>query len=170
MDAAKLVAALERFVGVLPAVTARVTAADAVWKPADGAWSVLEVVRHVAEEEVRDFRVWIGRALGDAVVPAPGVDEAQLAALRASDVAEAVGLFERERRRSLAWLKEIVGTADWTRPLKHQDGWDLTAGGILAGWVAHDATHLRQIAKRFYQMAERDGAPYGAEYSGGWRA
>ena len=170
MEAARLVAALERFVGVLPAVTRGVTAEDARWKPADGAWSVLEALRHLAEEEVRDFRVWIGRALGESAVPPPAIDEAAVAAVRAGGVAEAVAFFERERGRSVAWLKEIAATADWGRPIKHKDGWDLTAGGILAGWVAHDATHLRQIAKRFYQMAERDGMPYGADYSGGWRA
>jgi hypothetical protein len=36
--------------------------------------------------------------------------------------------------------------------------------------VAHDYLHLRQIAKRMYQMAGRDAGEYSTRYAGEWRA
>ena len=41
---------------------------------------------------------------------------------------------------------------------------------LLTSWAAHDALHLRQIAKRLFQLAERDGGEYNSRYAGEWRA
>ena len=56
MDTASLIESLERFGNLLPAVVQEVGHEDARWRPANGAWSVLEVVCHLADEEVEDFR------------------------------------------------------------------------------------------------------------------
>ena len=57
MDITPLMRSMERFPGALSALVQGLSAADARWKPADGAWSVLEVVTHLADEEVEDFRM-----------------------------------------------------------------------------------------------------------------
>jgi hypothetical protein len=46
----------------------------------------------------------------------------------------------------------------------------MQAGEVFTAWVAHDALHLRQIAKRLYQMTDRDGGEYGPDYAGSWTA
>ena len=65
MNAQRLVDSLERFAGFLPAVLRGVSLEDARWRPADGAWSILEVVTHLADEEVEDFRARLERTLRD---------------------------------------------------------------------------------------------------------
>jgi hypothetical protein len=40
----------------------------------------------------------------------------------------------------------------------------------MVSWCAHDALHLRQIAKRTFQMAQRDGGRFTADYAGDWKA
>jgi hypothetical protein len=42
------------------------------------------------------------------------------------------------------------------------------AGDVMASWAAHDALHLRQIAKRLWELAGRDGAPFRTGYAGEW--
>jgi hypothetical protein len=39
---------------------------------------------------------------------------------------------------------------------------------LLASWAAHDALHLRQIARRLHGLAARDAGPYGVAYAGEW--
>jgi hypothetical protein len=36
----------------------------------------------------------------------------------------------------------------------------------MASWAAHDALHLRQIAKRLYELTARDAGRYSAGYAG----
>ncbi|MHC4992905.1 MAG: DinB family protein, partial [Planctomycetota bacterium] len=56
MNHAALVDALERFGATLPVLVRDVSTGDARWRPPDGAWSILEIVTHLADEEVEDFR------------------------------------------------------------------------------------------------------------------
>ena len=56
MNDLKLIESLERFAQMLPAVVHGVAPDNARWKPPDGAWSILEIVCHLADEEELDFR------------------------------------------------------------------------------------------------------------------
>ena len=56
MNHQKLIASLERFGRMLSEVVRDVTPDDSRWKPPDGAWSILEIVRHLGDEEAFDFR------------------------------------------------------------------------------------------------------------------
>ncbi len=42
------------------------------------------------------------------------------------------------------------------------------AGTLFASWLAHDALHLRQIAKRMYELAVRDAGSFDTKYAGDW--
>ncbi len=55
MKPENLIESLDRFRRMLPEVVRDVSADDARWKPPDGAWSILEVVSHLADEEEFDF-------------------------------------------------------------------------------------------------------------------
>jgi hypothetical protein len=40
----------------------------------------------------------------------------------------------------------------------------------MVSWAAHDMLHLRQIAKRLFQIAQRDGDGFSTDYAGEWKA
>ena len=171
MNALPLIARLETFGHSLPVVVAGIAAADAVWKPPDGAWSVLEIVNHLADEDPRDFRARLSLTLRDPALPWPPGDPQQWARdgrYNERDLAESIGRFVAERRESVRWLRSLH-TPDWAQAHVHPRAGPLTAGSLLGAWAAHDALHLRQIAKRMHELAGRQfrGSP---PYAGGQRA
>lgn len=164
-----LVDRLERFAGVLPAVTSCLTDADARWKPAPEHWSVLEVCRHLLDEEREDFRVRLESTLRDPGAKWPPLELENIAERRKyneADLAETVAAWVTERRKSVAWLRSLV-SPDWTAAYQHPRG-PIRAGDLLASWAAHDALHLRQIAKRLHELAGRDGGEFKTGYAGAW--
>ena len=74
MNEPKLIASLERFGRILPEVVRDVAPDDAAWKPPDEAWSILEVVCHLADEEVLDFRQRVALTLRDPSEAWPPID------------------------------------------------------------------------------------------------
>lgn len=168
MDAPALIARLELLPPALDALLARLPDADWRWRPANGAWSILEVVNHLADEEAEDFRARVRLVLEDPSLPWPPIDpEAVVVSRRYQerDPAESLRRFRDERAASLAWLRGLAAP-DWNRAKSHPRAGTLHAGELLAAWLAHDARHLEQIAKRLHGLAARDGAPYGVGYAG----
>lgn len=210
MSAAALIDSLERFAGVIPAVVAGLSDADARWKPPDGAWSVLEVVTHLADEEAEDFRARLQHILSGADGPWPPIDPEGWAVQRRyndGDLAEVTNRFIHERRASITWLRSITvplaagprrgpgdlsapenssapdhsrapdpaGVArrlqpDWSAAYAHPQWGPIRAGDLLAAWAAHDALHLRQIAKRLYQLTAAAAGDHPTIYAGEWTA
>ena len=172
MNAQGLIDSLGRFGHVLPAVVGQLAPDDAHWKPADGAWSVLEVVCHLADEEVEDFRGRLARTLHDPTEAWPPNDPEKWAVERRyneADLAEVSSRFAAERQASVEWLRSL-GEPDWSIAYHHPKWGPIRAGDILVSWTAHDMLHLRQIAKRMFQMAQRDGGEYATDYAGEWKA
>jgi hypothetical protein len=170
MNSDALIASLERFAGVLPAVVAGVSDADARWRPDDGAWSILEIVTHMADEEGEDFRTRVEHTLRDPAASWPPIAPEEWAVERAyndGDLDATIARFVRERKASVAWLRGLADP-DWAASHRHPKGWVLRAGDVLAAWTAHDALHLRQIAKRLYQIVRRDAGDYVVDYAGAW--
>jgi hypothetical protein len=169
MYADRLIASLEHFGRGLPVILEGVSVEDARWNPPDGAWSILEVVRHLGDEEVEDFRMRLELTLRDPTAEWPKIDPEGAAIERKyneADFAEAVQRFVEERRKSVAWLKSL-DNPDFSKTYKHPKR-DCPAGVLLASWAAHDHLHLKQIAKRMFQLAARDGGEYTTEYAGTW--
>jgi hypothetical protein len=175
MNAIHLIASLERFAHILPALVRDVSAGDAKWKPADGAWSILEIVTHLCDEEVDDFRTRVRLMLESPEKDWPEIHPSRWAIERKyneGDLRKAVDRFVREREASIAWLRSLKPPdVDWSIAHAHPTLGAIRAGDLLTSWAAHDALHLRQIAKRMYQMAQRDGGPeFSAAYAGEWGA
>jgi hypothetical protein len=172
MDASRLISSLDWFGGVLPAVVEGVDADDARWKPADGAWSILEVVGHLLDEEVRDFRTRVRLTLEDPLQDWPKIDPEGWAVSERyndRDLADVATKWTAERLASVQWLRGLTNV-DWSKSNPHPQAGQLSAGDLLTAWAAHDALHLRQIAKRMFQLAERNGGEYSTGYAGLWRA
>jgi hypothetical protein len=169
MDAAALIGRLERFADVLPVLTACFSDADARWKPAPEHWSVLEVCRHLLDEEREDFRPRLESTLRDPAAAWAKLDLKEIAQRRKyneADLKETVEAWVAERRASVAWLRSLL-SPDWTVAYQHPSG-AVAAGDLLASWAAHDALHLRQISKRLHELAGRDGGEFKTGYAGAW--
>ena len=74
MNLENLIKSLERFGGTLPAVVRDVSDEDARWKPPSGAWSILEIVCHLGDEEELDFSQRVRLTLQDSTQAWPPID------------------------------------------------------------------------------------------------
>lgn len=173
MHATALIDRLERFPPVLCGLAAMVNPNLARWKPTSGAWSILEIVCHLGDEEVDDFRTRLRLALTDPAADWPRIDPPTWAIERKyneQDLDAALARFIRERGESIRWLRSLE-SPDWAvtvvRPRVA-----MRPGDLLVAWAAHDALHIRQIAKRLHELAAEDGKPEGYEvgYAGEWGA
>ena len=73
LDAVKLIDALERFGGLFPSLMNNISIDDARWKPRPEDWSILEVVRHLGDEEVDDFRARLRSTLENPATAWPQI-------------------------------------------------------------------------------------------------
>lgn len=172
MDFENLVSSLHRFGRILPTLVADTSPEDAAWKPDSGGWSILEIACHLADEEVEDFRHRVQSTLESPSSAWPSIDPEAAAIERKynqQDLTSVVARFVREREASVAWLKSLVDP-DWDRAYHHPRFGPIAAGIVMASWAAHDQLHLRQIAKRMFEMNIRDGSPYPTDYAGQWKA
>jgi hypothetical protein len=170
MNLPNLIASLERFARMLPEIVRDVSPDDSRWKPPDGAWSILEIVCHLADEEEFDFRARLESTLNDASAPWPPIAPETWAVERRyneSDLAAVVARFTSLRGQSVSWLRSLKNP-DWSRTYRDPDVGPIRAGDLLASWAAHDCLHLRQISKRMYQLAARDAGEYSTRYAGDW--
>lgn len=168
MDAAALVARMERMPDALEALLSGLPEADWRWRPPEGGWSILEVLGHLAWEETEDFGARLSSTLADPTREWAGIDpEGTVARERFNerDPLETLRLFREERGRTLVWLRGLPSPR-WDAKKVHPKMGALAAGDLMAAWAAHDARHLQQIARRLYALAARDGAPYSIEYAG----
>lgn len=172
MNVEKLMTSLEQFGQTLPLWTAAVALEDAAWRPASGAWSILEVVAHLADEEQFDFRPRLESTLRDARAPWPPIDPERWAVERRynkGSLADAAARFASLRAESVSWLRGLE-SPDWNQTHVHPQFGPFRAGDLLSAWAAHDHLHLRQIAKRQFELVQGYGGDYSTRYAGEWRA
>lgn len=170
MNAEKLIASLERFGQMLPAIVAAISEEDSRWKPPDGAWSILEIICHLADEEEFDFRKRVELTLSDPTAHWPPIDPEGWAVERRyndDNLSKTIQRFTSLRAESVAWLRSLK-QPDWTQAYTHPRLGPFPAGDVFAAWAAHDTLHLRQIAKRLHQMAVRDAGEFSTRYAGEW--
>jgi hypothetical protein len=172
MNFPRLVDSLDRFQHVLPALLEGLDRETVTWKPPSGNWSILEIVCHLADEEVEDFRIRVRLTLEDPDQEWPPIDPEGVAVSRqyqSADLQRALQRFLKERARSLEWLRSLQ-QPDWQRTRQHPRFGPIRAGEILAAWVAHDHLHTRQIVKRLFEISSRDAEPFSVRYAGQWTA
>ncbi|MCC6229864.1 MAG: DinB family protein [Phycisphaerales bacterium] len=171
VDVAAIIGRLERGAAAVQALCAVASAQRARWKPAPEHWSILEVCCHLLDEEREDFRVRLRSTLEDSARPWPALDLVGVAEKRKyneRDLAATLDEFVRERRASIAWLRSLAESTDFNTAYQHPKFGPIYAGDLLASWAAHDALHLRQIAKRLHGMAADDAPGFAIAYAGEW--
>lgn len=171
---ATLVERLAAFPATLRPLVENLSAEESRWRPSPSDWSVLEVLRHLLDEEREDFRARLEHVLRDPAAPWPPIDPMGAAASRGyreRPLRSVLRDFEFEREASVAWLRsrlDATPPADWSVAHVHPKFGPIHAGDLLAAWAAHDLLHLRQIAKRLFEMLAARGEPFRVGYAGEW--
>jgi hypothetical protein len=143
--------------------------AQARWKPAPEEWSILEVINHLYDEEREDFRTRLDLTLHKAEEAWPPINPVGWVMERGYNGRElglSLDAFLRERRASIEWLASLQNP-DWNSVHRHRRLGDMTAGDLLAAWVAHDHLHIRQLNQLHWQCLSGDVAPISLNYAGG---
>lgn len=142
---------------------------QARWKPDEKSWSVLEVLNHLMDEEVLDFRRHLDHLLHTPDAPWPEIDPQGWVTVKRYNERQldaTLAAFAHEREASLKWL-DTLQNPNWDSAAVMPWG-SLTAGDMLASWLAHDLLHLRQLIELRYALAQESCLPYSVEYAGGW--
>jgi hypothetical protein len=146
-----------------------VSAEQARWKPNPSAWSILEVINHLLDEEKYDFRVRLDIILHSPEKPWPAIDTPGWVTERAynqRDLVESIHNFSAERNDSLTWLKGLV-SPHWEAACTTTFG-TILAGDMVVSWVVHDLLHMRQMVELHHAYLLNLVVPFGVAYAGKW--
>ena len=169
MDASKLIQQLEMNTERFRALVAGISDEQARWRPDEQAWSLLEMICHLHDEERLDFCVRIDTILhhpGEEVPPIDPSGWVHEHHYADRDLQTELEGFIAERRKSIAWLKSLEAP-DWEAT--YQAPWgSIRAGDIFAGWLAHDLLHMRQLLEHHWAYLNQQCAPYSTMYGGEW--
>ena len=142
---------------------------DARWKPGPEDWSVLEVLNHLVDEEQLDFRRHLDHILFNPKAPWPEIapqDWVIDKKYNQRELDQTLKAFKSERKKSISWL-ESLDQPDWEKKVQLPWG-ELSAGDLLASWLAHDLLHIRQLTALRYNLTLSHSLPYRIEYAGKW--
>jgi hypothetical protein len=155
---------------VFEGLTRGLSLEQARWRPASDKWSILEVVNHLYDEEREDFRQRLELVLRDPKQPWPPIDPRGWVTSRGYNEREldlSLNNFLAEREKSLAWLRQL-SEPNWQNSNEGPNG-ILTAGDLLASWLAHDFLHVRQLARLHWQYVGAIADPHQTTYGGPWK-
>jgi hypothetical protein len=113
-------------------------------------WSPFDVVGHLIQGEQSDWMQRVEHLLrhGESVPFAPFDRFAQLEASRGKSLAELLDTFAGLRAKNLRHLERLgLSPADLARRGRHPEFGPVTLEQHLATWVAHDLSHIAQIAR-----------------------
>lgn len=154
---------------IIRTLMASISQVEAQVKPNAEAWSILEVICHLYDEEREDFREHLDFILHrrnevwHQINPQAWVTERKY---NEQDFIEMQNRFFAERKQSLEWLKNI-SNANWDIEYRSPFG-SMKAGEMFAAWVAHDNLHIRQLVELRRALIERITNPYDIQYAGDW--
>jgi hypothetical protein len=169
LDLNRIIDRMRANAGAVAALVSAVSVEQMRWRPAPEAWSLLEVVNHLYDEEREDFRTRLDYVLHRPGQHPPPIDPQGWVTARAynqRDPRTSLDAFLREREASLEWLKDLA-TPNWDAEYRADWGM-LRAGDLLCAWLAHDHLHLRQLNELQYAYLAQQAAPYTVGYAGDW--
>ena len=161
---------MEANVRIFESLVKSISAEQASWKPAPDKWSIIEVVNHLYDEEREDFRQRLLLVLTDPKLSWPPIAPREWVKTRAygeRDLNESLDNFLTERQKSLAWLRSLESPKLENR--HERDAGSLSAGDLLASWLAHDFLHVRQLTRLQWQYLTTVASPFQTDYAGPWK-
>jgi hypothetical protein len=146
-----------------------VTAAQAQWQPANNKWSMVQIINHLYDEEIYDFRARLKSLLADPQRKWEAIDPPKWVVEREyykREIVESFHNFKQERLASIAWLNTIDNPR-WENSYHHPQG-NIKAGDLLISWLSHDLIHIRQINRLHWEYFNDLSQPYSSAYAGKW--
>ncbi|MFC1572543.1 DinB family protein [Candidatus Eisenbacteria bacterium] len=170
MDGGTIIERLNVNLLAVDKLTQDISSTYATWKPSPEKWSIVEIVCHLLDEEREDFRARLDLLLHRPDAPWPSINPEGWVPERdyiGRDLRTTVGELLEERNRSIAWLRKLEQPA-WTNTYEHRILGTMSAGDMLAAWLAHDYLHLKQLAHLQWQLIGTLAHPHSARYAGEW--
>jgi len=140
-----------------------------IWKPQPDKWCLLEIVCHLHDEEIEDFRARVHHCLENRQGTAPPIDPVGWVKERdyiGQGYDDMVGSFLEARSESIQWLQSLK-EPKWENYYSHPDFGNLSAEHFLANWLDHDYLHFRQITRLKHQYLQAI-SEVDLGYAGGW--
>jgi hypothetical protein len=169
MNAEQFFQELERGAEVLKLLAGGVTQEQARQRLLPDEWTLLEVVAHLLDEEVEDFRPRLETILFQPEKRWTPIDPSGWVLQRRyneRDLQQTLPAFLEERRKSLNWLRGLE-SLDWETTYTAPFGL-IRAGDMLAAWAAHDQLHMRQLVELRRALLARQAEPFELGYAGDW--
>lgn len=118
------------------------------WREGPRAWTIVEVLAHMADAEITDWPPRVDAILhGDGRFP-PFDREAGFARYRGWTAEALVGEFGQRRRANVDALdRASLSTTELRRTGEHPEFGAVTLAQLLATWAAHDMAHVSQVAR-----------------------
>lgn len=142
-----------------------------IWKPKSDKWCMLEIICHLVDEEIEDFRTRARVQLETPGKHPHAIDPVGWVKSRnymEQDYSQKLSQFLEEREASIAWLQNL-DSPNWDNYYTHPKFGDLSAGFFLTNWLAHDYLHIRQVTKLKYDyLSTLSNSKY--RYAGIWVA
>jgi uncharacterized damage-inducible protein DinB len=138
------------------------TPAEALhWREADGHWTIVEVLCHLADGEITDWMPRVERILSGDGRFVPYDREGGFSRYRGWTAESLVGEFRQLRRANLDNLETLGLTGSHLRlPGEHPVLGPVTLGQLLATWATHDMAHVAQISRILTRSFGRDVGPW----------
>jgi len=139
------------------------------WKSAPEQWSISHVVYHLWRTEEKDFRSRLEKTLRN---PQEKWTPLLPQEMRLEQIGDENNLgkylqnFLDEREKSITWLKTLENP-NLQNAHQHQQT-KLSAGDLLASWLAHDFLHVKQIVRLHYDYINFTAQPFETGYAGKW--
>ena len=169
MNSKKIIEELEKNKVVFKEILSSIEKGVYLWKPKPNKWCILEVVCHLLDEELEDFRIRVQSVLESPERTLPPFDPAIWVEERSymtQDYNSKLDTFLKERESSINWLKGLQDP-NWENSYQHPKLGPLSAKLFLSNWLAHDYLHIKQLLKiKFDYLKDHSGE--NLEYAGGW--
>ena len=154
----------------IQALVEQVGEAQARWKPDPETWSLLEVLNHLYEEEMLDFRTRLEILLSASGAEWPPINPQVWVTERSyntRDLAQSLQNFLDERQKSIEWLAQLENP-NWQARAATPWGGEMSAGDMFAAWAAHDLLHIRQLVELHWAWLNQHSQGCQIAYAGDW--
>ena len=145
-----------------------VSGAALEFRESPDAWTVREVLCHLADGEIADWIPRIGIILSNRPETpfAPFDREAGFDRYCGWSAAALLDEFDRLRAASVTCLSHFaIGPADLARTGIHPEFGPVTLEQLIACWVTHDFAHLAQISRILVRHFGREVGPWSKYFS-----
>ncbi len=169
MNSIKIIQELERNNNVFKDLLLNCSKEEYLWKPSQNKWCLLEIVCHLVDEEIEDFRTRVHSVLEYPERTLPPIDPVSWVIDRnylEQNYNAKVDALLNERVNSLHGLQQLK-SPKWDNSYSHPKLGLMSAKLFLSNWLAHDYLHIRQILNlKFEYLKYHSGE--NLNYAGEW--